>query len=160
MPSENVVRDRRKKSRLAEVARIEGTGFRRGMAPDFNYTPYGEYSDQEPAVNPEGYKSKPGSEYDKNRRMERRLFELLRQQPGRQERFLPTGFDFINRLGTVNRMDRTVDKLKENHPDVYNHYLTIRQYSKKKMEQDAKDYRTTMQSIGKFKKYLLSLVGR
>ena len=132
MPSENIIKDRKKKSRLAKTARISGSGFRRGMAPDFNYTHEGQYSNQEPWINEESYESKLGPEYDSNRRMERRLFELLRQQPGEPEQSLPTGFDFIREPGTVRRMDRTVGKLKLNHPDVFNPYKTYEQYQQKK----------------------------
>lgn len=140
MPSENVVRDRRKKARTARTARIEGTGFQRGMAPDFVYgkdepnviRPLTEVGER---VMKEAYDLSPGevpkrAKFRNDAKMARRLFELQRQRvPGvfpKRKKFgqydlteSPKGMELINTI---------TQGLKKNHPDVYNPYTEKEEY--------------------------------
>lgn len=133
MPSENVVRDRRKKSRAAKTARIEGSGFRKGMAPDFVYgedepwipRPFSKgqldvfsSGDWKPTVETSVRKTK------KDAKMARKLFELQQQRvpgvlPGRKDMGY---YDLTVTPKEHELLDGLVKDLQRRHSDVYNPY--------------------------------------
>ncbi len=142
MPSENVVRDRRKKARIAKTARVSGSGYERGLAPDF------DYGEDEPSILPDYGTEEDRPTFDEKYfsgdwvssgsrkdfrdkwRMERRIFELMRQQ-GKRFNY-DEGSDMVMPAGITRRTARIAEGLRENHPDVRNPYQTTEQYHRKK----------------------------